>query len=130
MKIEIGGKEEVLKVRLREMRKLDEKYGEELAKTMDMSGANLGFGVLYAIQLLSMGNPVSVPEILKEILPYGYTLEEVDSFVEEYVENNSIDKLTEELIELLGKSPLISKRLRKGIENMKKEAEKAYQDAE
>lgn len=130
MRIEIGGKEEVLKIRLREMRKLDEKYGEELAKSMDMSGANLGFGVLYAIQILSMGNSVSVPEILKEILPDGYTLEEVDSFVEEYAENNSIDKLIEELIELLGKSPLLSKRLKKGIENMKKEAEKAYQEAE
>lgn len=108
MIIEINGKERELKFGIGFVRKLDELYRAEV------EGIEFGVGLAVAQLQLSQKNPAALSDVIHCAIVRGSTTNAIDSFVEDYAEENEgLDSLFEEVLDSMGKSYVVKSNLEK-----------------
>jgi|SRR5699024_815928 len=102
MEIEIKGKLRELRFGIGFIRKLDEAY------QLEMSGIQFGAGLMMANVQLQQYNPAALSEVIRCASNGNPSLRDVDKAVEDYAEeNDGLGSLFEEVIEQMGKSPVV-----------------------
>lgn len=111
MELTISGKLRELKFDMKFVRRMDEFYKYET------EGFAMGMGVSMGEQALKMYSITDLAKIVRCAVEGSPTILEVDKCIEEFAEENgSLEPLFDELIESMGKSPL----LKATIEGFKK----------
>lgn len=105
MEITINGQAKEIKFSLNMINELDKKY------VMEAGGAKFAMGLNLAFTYLSQKNPTAISNVLKACLP-KVPEQHIESYVEEYaVEHGTLEPLFEELVEQMGKHPLLTATL-------------------
>lgn len=109
MNLVIGGKEYQLEFGLRFIRELD------IAYTQKSNGVEFGFGVESAVTYLAMENPTVIYEIIKAgtaHLKSKPSNDDIEAFLVEHAENDTLEKLFEDVMEALEKSPFLKRKIK------------------
>lgn len=105
MIITLNGQEREVKFTLNMINELDKKY------VMDAGGAKFAMGLNLAFTYLSQKNPVAIANVLKACFPKTPE-QHIEQYVEDYaVEHETLEPLFAEIIEEMGKHPLLTATL-------------------
>ena len=114
MKFKIDGKEYQLEFGMKFINELDKRYA------VDYQGFKFGMGVNMAFMYLNQYNPTVLQNIISAAVsheknkPSEKKIEE--SIVQYAIENDGLDKLFEQLLDELGKSPLLKSTIQRFAE--------------
>lgn len=116
MELKVSGKLRELNLEnMKFVRKMDEFYKMEISE-----GFYMGMGVSMGQQALKMYSITDLAKIVRCAVDGSPTILEVDKCLEDYaIENGSLGGLFDELIESMGKSPLLKATI-KGFERLNK----------
>ena len=114
MQFKINGNNEKLKFGVKFCRIMDEKYN------IDYEGFEFGMGVVNSLIGLDAKSPTILSDIIYAALKGEYSQDDIDEAIDEYAEENGLNKLFKEVKSELGKSPTV-KETAKLAENSAKE---------
>lgn len=122
MEIKIGKKNYQLKFGLKCIRELDKVY------KVDTQGLQFGMGVNLAFIQLNTKNPTTLSEVIKAAAshdPNAPSIDQVDTAIENYAdENNGLGKLFDQVLDEMGKSPVVKDTIKEVQEMAKVEEAK------
>lgn len=108
MLLEINGKEKELRFDIGFIRQLDELY------KADANGLSFGMGLQMATIQLQSYNPTALSDVVRCAVKGKPRLQEIDDAIYNYAEENrDLEGLFEEVIEELGKSPVVKATLKR-----------------
>lgn len=108
MEFKIKDKVRELKFGIGFIRRLDEVY------TVDMNGIPFGMGLTMANAQLQQFNPATLSEVIRCAATGNPSLRDVDNAIEEHAEDNDgLGDLFDEVLEELGKSPIVKDTMKR-----------------
>lgn len=114
MKFKIDGKEYQLEFGMKFINELDKRYA------VDYQGFKFGMGVNMAFMYLNQYNPTVIQNIIAAAIAHEKnrpTESEIEEAIVQYaIENDGLDKLFEQLLDELGKSPLLKSTIQRFAE--------------
>lgn len=110
MELKINGKDKELKFGMKFLRSLDKLH------SMNQYGIEFGVGLQTVLPNFLSGNPVALSEIISAAT--NSTQDEADKAIEDYAEENDLDKLFDEVLENLKTASLTKKITGTMLENL------------
>lgn len=111
MEFNVNGKERELRFGLRFIRELDELY------KVDYEGIKFGMGVNLAYLGLNQYNPTTLVDVITASMAHNSNapkLRSVENAIENYAEeNDGLDQLFEDVLDEMGKSPVVKDSLKR-----------------
>ncbi|MDN6670659.1 MAG: tail assembly chaperone [Staphylococcus equorum] len=108
MELEIGGQLRELKFGLGFVRKADELY------TIKQNGLEMGMGVNMAYNYMTLYSVGDLAKVIKASSTGSPSSKEVDNAIEKYAdEQGDLEPLFDEIIEEMGKSPVLKATIKK-----------------